>query len=103
MTAQTCPQCDGRGTNAGLIHYVDGFGHRASRYDDAIRCSLCGGTGQISKQTAEWLAIGRQHYETRIARDESLRECAVRMGIKASELSAMEHGRADPAKLKEQL
>ena len=99
MTAQTCPHCDGRGSNAAFVCFADNSGQR-SRYYEAIRCSLCGGTGQVSKQTAEWVAAGREHYAIRIARGESLRECAVRMGIRAAELSAMEHGRVDPARLK---
>lgn len=91
-----CPNCAGRGSNPAFVDTAKG-----GWFDPALRCSLCGGTGQISHQTARWLAVGRQHYTRRMARDESVRECARRMGISASELSAMEHGRADPERIKD--
>lgn len=91
----TCPCCDGRGSNAGFICYADGSGTR-SQYDEAITCDLCKGVGKIAKQIAQWLEIGRAHYLNRVARDESVMECAKRLGLRPSQVSAMEHGRADP-------
>ena len=93
VDALQCPSCDGRGSSAGFICFADGSDQR-SGYNDAIQCSLCRGAGSISLETAERFRIGREHYKARVARDESLMECAKRLGLKPSELSAMEHGRA---------
>lgn len=52
-------------------------------------CKFCGGSDA--------------HRKARIARDESLRECARRMGVTAAQLSAYEHGRAGRLRLRELL
>lgn len=62
-------------------------------------CALCRGTGLVSEQTGEWLQIGTVHRLARVRREESIRECAQRLGLTASQLSGMEHGRADPSSL----
>lgn len=96
MMREQCPRCHGKGTFAAFVDTAtDGW------YDPAIKCDLCKGTGSIAAQIVEWLEIGRAHYERRIARDESIMECARRLGIRAAELSSMEHGRADPARLRD--
>ena len=68
-------------------------------FEPALRCSLCLGEGRISATTADWLVRGEAHYKARVSRGESVRECARRLGISVVELSGMEHGRIDPAKL----
>ena len=50
-------------------------------------------TEQLAYKQADAAKTGRAHYEARIARDESQRECAKRLGVTASALSAYEHGR----------
>lgn len=93
----TCPHCDGRGSNAAFIEHANGEGS----YNPALRCGLCSGSGSVSGQTIGWLSIGSRHRKARIARDESIRECARRMGIGPAELSGMENGRGDPGRLRD--
>lgn len=90
-----CPRCNGARTSAAFISLADG----SSRYAPALPCSLCKGVGTVGAQAAAWFYVGRAHYEARVARMESVRECAKRLSVSPSELSAMEHGRADPARL----
>lgn len=89
-----CPVCRGDGTVAAFLDTAE-----RGWFDPALPCSLCGGTGQISEQQAAWRTVGRAHYRARVARQESIMECADRLGIRPAELSAMEHGRADPTPL----
>jgi hypothetical protein len=93
-----CPYCDGRGSTSAFVDTGD-----SGWYDPNLPCSLCRGSGHISQRTAVWLIIGQEHSRKRKARDESIRECARRLGIRAAELSGMEHGRADPERLKQEL
>lgn len=89
-----CPHCKGAGHVAALV-----CGASGSRYDPTWRCGTCKGEGRLSATVAGWLAVGRTHYKARVARGESVRECARRYGIGAAELSGMEHGRLDPSRL----
>ena len=89
-----CFDCHGKGTRAAFVDAEMG-----GWFDPAIKCSMCGGTGKITGQKSEWHQIGRRFYEARVARAESVRECANRLGIRPAELSAMEHGRSDPSSL----
>lgn len=90
-----CPACGGKGTVAAFVD-------TATRgwFDPNLPCDLCGGAGKITDQQMAWRTAGRAHYKARVARQESVRECAKRLGFRTAELSAMEHGRADPAPLK---
>ena len=92
----TCPRCDGKGSNPAFVHTESG-----SYYDPELKCDLCKGTGKVSDQTLQWLSAGKRHRDDRVARDESIMECSRRLGIRAAELSAMENGRADPARLQQ--
>lgn len=90
-----CPDCGGKGTR-GL--FTDG--PKGGRYIEAAACLFCGGKGRVDPRRVEWRRIGRGHLSARVQRRESVRDCAARLGITPAELSAMEHGRADPARLK---
>lgn len=88
----TCLRCNGRGSSRAFVHSGS-----ASRFMPDLKCFLCDGAGSVSNQTMQWFILGRQHRIDRVARSESLMECAGRLGIKASELSNMESGRTDPS------
>jgi hypothetical protein len=79
---------------AAFVERVSG-GH----FDPALRCNLCLGDGRISVTKADWVARGKVHYKARVARGESFRDCARRLGLGSAELSGMEHGRTDPSRL----
>lgn len=91
-----CPVCDGKGT-----HGLFADGPKGGRYVEAAPCTFCAGKGRVEPHRIEWRRIGRDHYRARVKRAESVRDCATRLGVTPAELSAMEHGRADPARLKE--
>ena len=89
-----CPRCQGGRT---FSAFVDG--PSGGRYEPALLCGLCQGTGEVPEKVAEWLAKGTAHRLDRVARGVSIGQAAKCLGITAAQLSAMEHGRADPVGL----
>lgn len=89
-----CPRCDGRGW-VGPIHI--NRGDKPHEWRKRMDCDLCRATGTISDDVRDAIELGRRFRERRIARDESLREAAQRLGMRASELSALETGRGGMA------
>ena len=89
-----CLACKGIGHMVAFVDRASG-GH----LDPVLCCNLCLGEGCISATKADWVARGRTHYKARVARRENVRDCAARLGVGSAELSAMEHGRLDPARL----
>lgn len=88
-----CPSCNNIPPGPKLC-----FAHNATCCMPEIRndpCDFCGGLGHVSLEKAEAWVTGRKMREERLARNESLREAAKRMGIKPSELSAIEHGKIE--------
>jgi hypothetical protein len=98
MTMVACPGCAGRGN---VPAFVDGerdgveYGH----FDHRSRCFRCNGRGEVTAQTAEWIARGRVVMDRRRAAGESVSSAALRLGFSAVDVSGMEHGRKDPAPL----
>jgi hypothetical protein len=89
-----CPGCDDAGHFAAFVDRED-KGH----FDPALRCFLCGGSGRVSAQTAEWHARGRALRDARRSRGESVFDLAKRLGLSSSQVSAMEVGLADSSPL----
>lgn len=85
-----CPRCDGRGM-IGPIHV--NRGNKGCNWIDEMSCLICHGAGEVDDDTMQAIGMGKQLREVRISRDESLRECALRLGMTPSELSALEQGR----------
>lgn len=75
------------------------FADRRKSGSMQIECRRCMGIGAVSRKQEEWICVGGIHRTWRIAQEESQRECAKRLGISATELSAMEAGRADASRL----
>lgn len=96
MDEVTCPRCHGGGT---VLRFIDGPGNH--RVEPEGTCSLCQGKGSVSAQQMAWIKAGRAHRDARVARGESLRDRATALGLEVTVLSAMEHGKADPAPLGE--
>ena len=91
MSNFVCPICEGR--KRALAHINRGS---APHSWEKMDCRACAGTGMISAETATAIANGRSMRERRIARDESLREAAKRLGVSPAELSRIEHGYPSP-------
>lgn len=88
--ADKCPRCTGDGGYYALVTRATGC------TEEYLTCLLCKGDGQISAEVVGWLKEGSDHRNARVARDESLRECAKRLGVSPALLSAMETGRQRP-------
>ena len=89
-----CPACDGAGDFAALMNR-DGEGHSAP----VLRCALCGGSGRVRTATMAWHARGRALRDARRLRGDSNFDLAKRLGLRTSQVSAMESGTAGPAPL----
>lgn len=87
-----CPMCQGEKIVSGLVKFADGRPCAMQEFS----CFRCGGAGEIPDEQAEWIRLGDRLRRTRIARGESLREAAKRLGVSAASLSDLEHGRVDP-------
>lgn len=83
----TCPSCDGSGT---IFALVDGPNYRGPK---TINCYRCAGVGRITRAQMDAIESGKRIRENRLARNVSMAEEARRLGISASEYSAIEHGR----------
>lgn len=84
-----CPDCKGAKQVTAHINYGDRRPHEWKQID----CPTCDGYGEISAHHAERKRIGRLLAQARMAREESLFECAKRAGVTSAELSGIEHGK----------
>lgn len=95
----TCQWCQGEGHRRGFVDGVTPDGLEFGYFTEHIKCTTCDGTGQISKQQAEWQEIGMRCRRERMLRGETIMQCADRLGVKPFEISHMENGRLDPTPL----
>lgn len=96
--AETCETCGGRGST-GPVHI--NRGDAPHEWRESMPCRDCAGTGRwTAERHARWQA-GQKMRAERLARGESLREAAQRMGITPARLCDIEAGRAALDKLKE--
>lgn len=93
-TKHQCPRCDGRGW-IGPVHI--NRGDQPHEWREGMDCDLCGGTGQIDDDKLAAVELGKKLRAKRVAGEESLMEAARRLGVRPSELSALETGRGGMA------
>jgi hypothetical protein len=90
-----CPSCKGSG-DGGPCHYNTGINQRTGMcggyWKDSSVCIRCNGSGEVPDEMADWMEIGKQLRQERIARGETLYDAAERLGTTSSELSAIEKG-----------
>lgn len=90
LPLQTCPRCDGkRGADCFINRGPDVRTHSL----EWRSCPTCGGTGKIDRRRAALILQGKEMRDARVARRETLREAALRLGMNPAELAAIEHGR----------
>lgn len=94
MSTFECPDCAGKGIT-GPVHL--NMGDKPHRWLETMECDFCKGTGHITPDLKEAREFGQRFRDQRRAREEALGECARRLGMKASELSALERGRGGMA------
>jgi hypothetical protein len=94
MSDHPCPRCEGRGWY-GPVHI--NRGDKPHEWCDRVECDFCDGTSKIDADHHQAWTIGQAFRGARCAREESLREAAARLGLRASELSALELGRGGMA------
>lgn len=99
-TQAVCPSCGGRKYSSGFVDGSAPNGREFGYYTDRLPCSTCDGAGIVTAQMLEWLRIGTRHRKARVDRQESIRQCADRLGISPADISSMEHGRLDPSGLR---
>lgn len=85
----TCPMCDGKKRSLCHVNYG---GSRPNEWK-MMDCSTCNGAGRVTQEHMQRLEAGRKLRGERVAKSLSLREEAIRLGIKVTELSDMERGR----------
>lgn len=85
-----CPRCDGSGFITAFVNRGPDIGKHSV---ETLPCSTCSGVGSIDDETARRIADGKSMRDQRVARLETLRDAARRLGMTSSELSAIEQGR----------
>lgn len=90
----TCPDCQGSGVMIALtfIKYAPGHTGPPSR---ELPCMFCRGEKTVSAEQLRWKREGQNIKAYRRANDLTLRGAAERWGLKPSEVSTLEQGRAD--------
>lgn len=85
-----CPRCKGLGY-VGPVHI--NRGNKPHEWIEKMDCELCKTSGEIDGDQRKAIELGEQLRAKRVSREESLRDCARRLNLKAHELSALETGR----------
>lgn len=85
-----CPHCSGERK---VFAFMNNGPDYRTHTSGLIDCRTCLGAGKITQEHADRIAAGTSMRTQRVQRGESLRDAAKRLGITATELSAIEHGR----------
>lgn len=84
-----CEHCNGTGTVAALARPSEG-----DCFEVKLSCWTCDGAGTVTQAKLDAIERGRVLRRARIDRGQTVREVASEYGMTASQLSALEHGRA---------
>ena len=82
-----CPECKGKKEKAAFVMGKFGCGLQI------VACFTCDGLGVVPDEYPEWKRLGTEFRNKRIHRDESLGDCARRLGVSIITLSNMERGK----------
>lgn len=85
-----CPFC--RGNKGATCHVNTGL-DSSKHYWKWFDCEQCGGTGEVTEKHYNHVIAARLKRVERSERNETLLDCAKRLGISVAELSAIESGR----------
>jgi DnaJ-class molecular chaperone len=89
MSESACPKCGGF-RRIGPVHI--NRGSLPHLWLSSVPCRFCHGSGTVSEERRVAHERGERLRAERVARNESLREAAQRLGVSASKLSALERG-----------
>jgi hypothetical protein len=84
-----------KGERSLLAHVNYGFNPKTGGCDGeekAVVCLTCDGVGTITSEHAQRIEDGKRMRMARVERGETLMAAATRMGLRPSELSAIESG-----------
>jgi hypothetical protein len=87
----TCPVCHGAKRSLCFVNRGEDI---STHTQEMLDCLFCRGWGTVSKPELKRWQQGRTLRDARVARGESLMQCAKRFGMSSAELSAVENGRA---------
>lgn len=85
-----CPACGGNGKVSALIL-------RNDRVAVGIDCDLCDKTGVLDEKKLEWIRLGNQYRNARIASGQTLREFSIKNNLDCGIVSKAERGVIDPS------
>ena len=88
-----CPSCNGRKTVCGFV--IDP-GTSRMRISAEAPCPQCRSEGMVTREQQEWIKVGKQSRQERLARLEFASDAARRLGIGIEQLMAAEMGRISP-------
>lgn len=88
-----CPGCKGI-----KMGHID-LGPPGAEATAFFTCSRCAGTGVVTPELDRLWLYGAEQRAKRIARRESVRDCAARLGLTLAQLCDLENGRVDFATL----
>jgi DnaJ-class molecular chaperone len=84
-----CPSCGGAKTVRALVNY----GRQRGCVWEQIPCITCHGQGEISEEEALAIEERDRIRNERVARGESMKDAATRLGMTLREYNDFEHGR----------
>lgn len=89
-TKVTCPACSGAKTVQALVNY----GRQRGCVWEQITCITCNGDGDLDAEEVRRIEERDRIRDERVARGESMKDAATRLGMTLREYNDYEHGRA---------
>ncbi len=90
LERQTCPVCQG---NKESVVFHNTGADNSNHYSSVLKCRFCGGDGVVPFEQHKNFRKGQLLKELRLSKRETLRDCALRLGLTPAEVSKVEQGK----------